>query len=104
LRENFFCYIFYRQLTINNSRASIKTVNDLFNKTVAIDAAEMSNDLMMKMIMEKTDKDEPVEEAEVEEETTDRPDNIWSWSDLKTTVARSFNHYREDYGRGLCLV
>ena len=67
---------------------------------MAIDAAEMSNDLMMKMIMEKTDK----EEAEVDEETTDRPDNIWSWSDLKTTVARSFNHYREDYGRGLCLV
>ena len=91
---------FTRPTSINNSRASIKTVNDLFNKTVAIDAAEMSNDLMMKMIMEKTDK----EEAEVDEETTDRPDNIWSWSDLKTTVARSFNHYREDYGRGLCLV
>lgn len=88
------------------SRASIKTVNDLFNKTVAIDAAEISNDLMMKMVMELEDPDteEPAEEAEVEEEATDRPDNSWSWRDLKTTVARSFNHYRKDYGRGLCLV
>ena len=75
---------------------------------MAIDAAEISSDLMTKMIMEleKPDREEPVEEAEAEadEETTDRPDNIWSWRDLKTTVARSFNHYREDYGKGLCLV
>ena len=89
-------------------RASIKTVNDLFNKTVAIDAAEISSDLMTKMIMEleKPQTEEPVDETRVvaEEETTDRPDNIWSWRDLKTTVARSFNHYRQDYGRGLCLV
>ena len=80
----------------HNSRASIKTVNDLFNKTVAIDAAEISNDLMMKMIMElekPTDGDG--------EDTEERPENIWSWRDLKTTVARSLNHYREDYGKGL---
>ena len=31
----------------------------------------------------------------------ERPENIWSWRDLKTTVARSLNHYREDYGKGL---
>ena len=67
---------------------------------MAIDAAEMSNDLMMKMIMEKTDTEETAEEAEVVEET-----NISCWSGLKTTVARSLDHYyREDYGRGLCLV
>ena len=56
----------------------------------------------MKMIMELEKPDEEEEEAEeVVEETNTRPDNIWSWRDLKTTVARSLNHYREDYGRGL---
>ena len=63
---------------------------------------------MMKMIMEL---EKPAEGGEGEgeevvevEETNARPDNVWSWRDLKTTVARSFAHYREDYGRGLCLV
>ena len=60
---------------------------------------------MMKMIMEleKPNTDEAGDEKE-EEETTARPENIWSWRDLKTTVARSLNHYREDYGRGLYLI
>lgn len=33
--------------------ASVKTVNDLFNKTVSIDAAEIEHDIMIKMIMER---------------------------------------------------
>ena len=63
---------------------------------------------MMKMIMELEKPAEGGEEEgegeEVVEEPNARPDNVWSWRDLKTTVARSLAHYREDYGRGLCLV
>ena len=64
------------------SRASIKTVNDLFNKTVAIDAAEISNDLMMKMVMEleEPDTEEPAEEAEVEEEATGQ---LWAGAGIR---------------------
>ena len=84
-------------------RASIKTVNDLFNKTVAIDAADISPDLMMKMIMEL---DEPgtespnTEEEQSHEVTQEKSSSIFSWSNLKTTLVKSITEYREDFGKG----
>merc|ERR1719452_153988 len=75
--------------------ASIKTINDLFNKTVAIDAADIDPQVMMNMLFEKIPKDE--ENVETPSENVDdvRPPNIWSLDNLLTTVSRSYNHYRE---------
>jgi len=74
--------------------ASIKTINDLFNKTVAIDAADIDLQVMMEMCLEKIKNDEEDLEEQQEVENP-RPSNIWSLSNLMTTVSRSYNHYRE---------
>lgn len=79
--------------------ASIKTINDLFNKTVAIDAADIDHQVMMNMVLEKIKKDEAdnAEEGNVEGNNVEsaRPPNIWGLDNLLTTVSRSYNHYRE---------
>lgn len=89
-------------------RASVKTVNDLFNKTVSIDAADIDYEVMIKMIMEKTAAHAEAYgkegEKEVEEESDSRPAHIWGWKELKTTVSRAINNYREDFGEGLSKV
>ena len=77
--------------------ASIKTINDLFNKAVAIDAADIDQQVMVNMLLEKTKKENYIEGAEEEKETAEnpRPSNIFSLDNLMTTVSRSYNHYRE---------
>jgi len=77
--------------------ASIKTINDLFNKAVAIDAADIDQQVMVNMLLEKTKKENCIEGAEEEKETAEnpRPSNIFSLDNLMTTVSRSYNHYRE---------
>jgi len=72
--------------------ASIKTINDLFNKTVAIDAADIDQQVMVNMIIEKTKTEDTEEEAE------ERPPNVFSLNNLITTVSRSYNHFRETVG------
>ena len=55
---------------------------------------------MLKMLLEKVDSeageagDEDAEVWSVGEQQKPRPDNIWSWQDIKTTISRSFDHYR----------
>eukprot|EP00090_Calanus_glacialis_P045696 TRINITY_DN8653_c0_g1_i4.p2 TRINITY_DN8653_c0_g1~~TRINITY_DN8653_c0_g1_i4.p2 ORF type:complete len:498 (+),score=146.51 TRINITY_DN8653_c0_g1_i4:120-1613(+) len=86
--------------------ASIKTINDLFNKAVAIDAADIDQQVMVNMLLEKNKKDEAENSNEDivdpqdktrDEETVEnpRPSNIWSLGNFLTTVSRSYNHYRE---------
>eukprot|EP00092_Neocalanus_flemingeri_P012112 GFUD01013060.1.p1 GENE.GFUD01013060.1~~GFUD01013060.1.p1 ORF type:complete len:497 (+),score=144.47 GFUD01013060.1:175-1665(+) len=83
--------------------ASINNFNDLFNKTVAIDAADIDQQVMLNMLLEKIQKDEGDnaekgnEEENQEEENAEnpRPSNIWGLDKLMTTVSRSYNHYRE---------
>lgn len=80
--------------------ASSASVIDLFNKTVAIDAADLEQDVMLKMLLEKVDSeageagDEDAEVWSVEEEQKPRPGSVWSWQDLKVTICRSLDHYR----------
>ena len=68
-------------------RASSKTVVDVFNKTVAIDAADIEHDIMVKMIFERGQNDE-------EDNTIgdDEPsESTWSWQDLKDSISKSLS-------------
>merc|ERR1712025_667090 len=66
--------------------ASSKTVVDVFNKTVAIDAADIHHDIMVKMILER------VQDDEEEDLVVDEPcESSWSWQDLKDSISRSLS-------------
>ena len=56
---------------------------------------------MIKMIMEKS-LDHTGEGGS--EESESRPSSIWSFEDLKTTVSRAFNNYRQEFGQGQCFA
>ena len=72
--------------------ASSKTVIDLFNKTVAIDAADLNQDVMVKMIMEKV----PGDDADEDEDHPEQSESISSWQDFKTIVSNSLDKVREN--------
>ena len=93
--------------------ASSKSVIDLFNKTVAIDAADLKQDVMVKMLMEKVakdageagdDDDEVWTNEELQNTRADQDEDVkdkstgsggaWSWSEFKSNIAKSFDNYR----------
>ena len=85
--------------------ASSSTVIDLFNKTVSIDAADIDQDVMIKMILEKVEvegreEDDSlnydVNDVDAEEKSDQVAENSWrnSFRDLKNTISRSWDHYR----------
>ena len=58
----------------------------MFNKTVAIDAADIHHDIMVKMILER------VQDDEEEDLVVDEPsESSWSWQDLKDSISRSLS-------------
>jgi len=83
--------------------ASIRTINDLFNKVVAIDAADIDQGVMINMCLEKTkgndaeyvNEEDTENVGEKEGTENERPPNIWTLQNFITTVSRSYNHYRE---------
>ena len=71
--------------------ASTKNAVDLFNTTVAIDAADLDPEVMYRMIFEKLPED-------IDDEDEDGPDNPEpnsSWQGLKSIVANSLDSIRE---------
>ena len=72
--------------------ASTKTVIDLFNKAVAIDAADIEQDIMIKMIFEKVTNGD--DSPDVEETKENESSSKWSWQEIKSTVSDSIDKYR----------
>ena len=77
----------------------------MFNKTVSIDAADIDQDVMIKMILEKVEvegreEDDSlnydVNDVDAEEKSDQVAENSWrnSFRDLKNTISRSWDHYR----------
>ena len=80
----------------------------MFNKTVSIDAADIDQDVMIKMILEKVEVEgreeddsltydvNDVDAVAAEEKSDQAAEKSWrnSFRDLKNTISRSWDHYR----------
>jgi len=71
---------------------STKNAVDLFNTTVAIDAADIDTEVMYKMIFEKIPEDE-----DDEEDGPDGPESESSWQGFKSIVTNSLESVRETF-------
>ena len=65
---------------------STKNAIDLFNSTVAIDAADLDQEVMYKMIFEKCPDDD--------EDVSDDPESNSGWQDFMSIVANSLDNLR----------
>jgi len=72
---------------------STKNAVDLFNTTVAIDAADIDKEVMYKMIFEKI----PEVEEDENEDDPDGPESNSSWQGFKSIVANSLESVRETF-------
>ena len=66
---------------------STKNIVDLFNTTVAIDAADLDQEVMYKMIFEKCPDDD-------DDEDEDDPESTSGWQGFKSIVANSLDSIR----------
>ena len=73
---------------------STKNAVDLFNTTVAIDAADIDKEVMYKMIFEKIPEDE---EDDEDEDGPDGTESESSWQGFKSIVTNSLESVRETF-------
>ena len=71
---------------------STKNAIDLFNSTVAIDAADLDQEVMYKMIFEKCPEDDDDEDVS---DDPDDPESNSGWQDFMSIVANSLDNLRE---------
>ena len=69
---------------------STKNIVDLFNTTVAIDAADLDQEVMYKMIFEKR----PGDVDDDDDEDEDDPESTSGWQGFKSIVANSLDSIR----------